>query len=99
LSNGLVSKGGDHPLEAALSKADGSYAQAFPAYPHASAAENAFVGVIYENGTAGIYRKFPFQPPEPFCLQLDAQVSSYFLKLTPSVRCAMGTVNRVASQK
>ena len=64
LSDGLVIKCSDQTREAAPGEADGPYAQAFPAYPYASAAEDAFIGVIYENGAAGINRKLPFQPPE-----------------------------------
>ena len=51
----LVPKSGDHPPEATVSKTDDSFAQFFPAYPNALAAEHTLIRVINEQGTARIY--------------------------------------------
>lgn len=55
LTHRLISKSGDHPPEATVSKTNGSFAQFFLAYPNASAAEHTFVRVINEQGTARVY--------------------------------------------
>jgi hypothetical protein len=55
LIHGLISKGGDHSVEAPMGKTDGSFAQLFLAYPNASATENTFVRVINKQGTARVY--------------------------------------------
>ncbi len=49
LSDGLVFEGSDHSIEAATGETQDPYAEALPAYPHAPAAENAFVGVVGES--------------------------------------------------
>jgi hypothetical protein len=51
----LIPKSGDYPPETTISKANGSFAQFFLAYPNASAAEHTLIRVISEQGTAGIY--------------------------------------------
>ena len=51
----LIPKGGDYPPEAAVGKANGSFAQFFLAYPNASATEHTLIRVIKEQWTAGIY--------------------------------------------
>ena len=51
----LIPKGGDYPPEATVSKANGSLAQFFLAYPNAFAAEYTLVRVVDEQRTAGIY--------------------------------------------
>ena len=50
-----ISKCGDHSVEASMGKTDNSSAHFLPAYPNASATENAFVRVINEQGTARVY--------------------------------------------
>lgn len=55
LAQWLIPKGGDHSSKARVSKANGSLAQFLLARPNAFAAEHAFVGVIDEQGTAGVY--------------------------------------------
>ena len=57
LSNRLVTKSGDYPAEAAVGKAENSYTQALATHPHAPSAEYAFIPVVNEHRTAGIYRK------------------------------------------
>jgi hypothetical protein len=52
----FISKRGDHPSEAAVRKADHSLARFLLAYPDASAAQHALVGVVNEQRTAGVYR-------------------------------------------
>lgn len=56
LTHRLIPKSGDHSSKAPVGKTNGSFAQFFLAYPDASAAEHAFVGVIDEQRTAGVYR-------------------------------------------
>ena len=63
LAEGPVAKGAHHSSKAAFGKSQGPYPQTFPAYPHAPAAEDAFVGVICENGVTGVYRELSFQLP------------------------------------
>jgi len=55
LTHRLISKCGDHSVEAPMGKTDNSSAHFFLAYPNASATENAFVRVINEQGTARVY--------------------------------------------
>jgi hypothetical protein len=68
----LIPKSGDYPPETTVSKANGSFAQFFLAYPNASAAEHTFVRVVDEQGTGRIYREIGQYFPEPFCVKLHA---------------------------
>jgi len=54
-ANRLISKSGDHPPEATVSKTNGSLAQFFLAYPNTSAAEHTLIRIVDEYRAAGIY--------------------------------------------
>ncbi len=60
----LVTKSGNHSLEATMGKADDAYAQMLPAYPHTSSTENTFIRVINEQGVAIIYGELAPNLPE-----------------------------------
>jgi hypothetical protein len=95
----LISKGRDHPPEAAVSKTNDSFAQFFLAYPDASAAKHTLIGVISEQGATGIYREFRQNFPEPFCFKLHAEMLGYSLKFARTTFRTMGAIHRMAGQE
>jgi hypothetical protein len=85
-------------MEPAVGKADHSFAWFLLAYPDASAAEHALIGVIDEQRAAGVYWQFGQDLPEPFCLELCPEMLGYFLKLTGTTLETMGAIHRVTGQ-
>jgi hypothetical protein len=80
LAHRFIPKSGDHSTEAAIGKTNGSLAQFLLADPDASTAEHAFIWVIDEQWTAGVYGQFGQDFPEPFCLELYAEMLGYLLE-------------------
>ena len=99
LTHRLIPKSGDHPPKAPVGKTNDSFAQCFLAYPDTSAAEHAFVRVIDEQRTAGVYGQLGQDLPEPFCLELHAEMLGYLLKFTGAILEAIGAVHRMAGQE
>jgi len=95
----LISKSGDHPPEATVSKTNDSFAQFFLAYPNASAAEHTLIRVVNVQGTARIYGELGQDFLEPFCFELHAEMLSYPLKLARTGFWTMGAIHRLASQE
>jgi len=46
VAKGLIGKGGNHSLKAAVGKAEDTYSQTLPTYPDTTPAEHAFIRVI-----------------------------------------------------
>ena len=99
LTHRLIPKSGDYPPETTVSKANGSFAQFFLAYPNASAAEHTLIRVVNEQGTARIYGELRQDFPEPFCFELHAEMLSYPLKFAGTTFWTMGAIYRMASQE
>jgi hypothetical protein len=81
----LIPKSGNHPPEAPVSKTNDSLAQLFLAHPNASAAEHALIRVVNEQGAARIYWELGQDFPEPFCLELHAEMLGYLLKFAGTI--------------
>jgi len=96
LTQGFISKSGDHSTEATVSKANGSFTQFFLAYPNASTAEHTFVGIIDEQGTAGIYGELRKDFSESFCLEFHAEMLGYPLKFAGTTFWTVGAIHGVA---
>jgi len=99
LTHRLIPKSGDYPPETTVSKANGSFAQFFLAYPNASAAKHALIRVVNEQGTARIYGEFRQDFPEPLCFELHAEMLGYPLKFARTAFWTMGAIHRVAGQE
>jgi hypothetical protein len=99
LTQRFIPKSGDHSPEATVSKTNGSLAQFFLADPDASTAEHAFVRVIDEQWTAGVYGQLGQDFPEPFCLDLYAEMLGYLLKFAGAIFETMGAIHRMRSQE
>jgi hypothetical protein len=86
-------------VETPVGKADHSFARFLLAYPDASTAEHALIGVIGEQRAAGVYWQFGQDFPEPFCLELHPKMLGYLLKFTGTIFQAMGAIHRVTGQE
>ncbi len=94
----FVLKGGDHSLKAPPGEADGSDAEFLPAHPHTFAAEDTFVRIVGEEGTAFIDREASLELSESFGYELDADISGNLLEFAGSVLLAVTAVHRVTCQ-
>ena len=80
LSHGLVFKGSDHSIEAAMGETQHPYAEALPAHPHTPATKYTLVRVIYECRAARIYAIIMQKLPESLGVNLDAQMRAELLQ-------------------
>jgi hypothetical protein len=95
----LISKSGDHPPEATVSKTNDSFAQFFLAYPNASAAKHTFIRIVSVQGAARIYGELRQDFPEPFCFEVHVEMLGYPLKFARTTFWTMGAIHRLASQE
>ncbi len=94
ITKGFISKGSNHPLEAAVGKAKDTYAM-LPAYPDTPSTENAFIRVIDEEGIALIHREFSEQLLETLWFKFNFKMASDLLKLAAAASDTVSTVYRV----
>jgi len=92
LSEGDILVGGDEPLESTARKADGTDPQFFLTNPDTFTTEDAFVGIISEDGAALVKRQVSFELSQSGGLDFNAQVLCNLQQFT---RTIPGTVSAI----
>ena len=99
LSHGLVLKGGDYPIEAAVGKSQHTHTEALMACPYAPIAQDTLIGVVGEGFATRICRPMVYQLPETLGIYLDSENGAELLELACAVFGAMSAVHWMAGQK
>ena len=89
----LVGESSHHPAKATVGKTEHPDPQAFPAGPDAPATEHALIGIVGQHWTTIINGELVQNFTKPLRIELNSQVTGYFLKLTSTGSGTLGTLH------